>query len=158
MHLTLAGVSLWRRQMSDCGNKRAPLEYVIFFFLKRGRRQEYPKHGQETQHLIPYSQGIMVTCLTWDITFRRELCAASSRRRYEKAIPTPPCWGMCVRIAGFLSHRLKEHHLCQNLPTGKLKACHHKLAHQSMALRVEVSGQRLPRLRGDLSTLDATNS
>ncbi len=66
--------------------------------------------------------------------------------------------GKSVRIAGFLSHRLEEHHPCQadleskNLSTGKLKARHHRLAQQSMALRVEVSEKRLSRLRGDFYT------
>ncbi len=31
MHLTLAGGSLWRKQMSVCGHKRAPVEHVILF-------------------------------------------------------------------------------------------------------------------------------
>ncbi len=31
MHLTLAGGSLWRKQMSVCGNKRVPVEHVILF-------------------------------------------------------------------------------------------------------------------------------
>ncbi len=66
MHLTLAGGSLWRKQMSDCGNKRALVEHVILYF-QRGRRKECPKHGQETQRLVPYSQGTMVTCVTWDV-------------------------------------------------------------------------------------------
>ncbi len=72
MHLTLAGGSLWRKQMSVCGHKRAPVEHVILFF-QRGRRQECPKHGQEMQCLVPYSQGTMVTYVTWDVPFRREL-------------------------------------------------------------------------------------
>ncbi len=56
--------------------------------------------------------------------------------------------GKSVRIAVFLSHRLEEHHPCpadlesKYLSTGKLKARHHRLAHQSMALRVEVPGTR----------------
>ncbi len=36
MHLTLAGGSLWRKQMSVCGNKRVPVEHVILFFVFRG--------------------------------------------------------------------------------------------------------------------------
>ncbi len=36
MHLTLAGESLWRKQMSICGHKRAPVKYVILFFVFRG--------------------------------------------------------------------------------------------------------------------------
>ncbi len=36
MHLKLAGGSLWRKQISVCGNKRAPVEYVILFFVFRG--------------------------------------------------------------------------------------------------------------------------
>ncbi len=31
MHLALAGGSLWRKQMSVCGHKRAPVEHVILF-------------------------------------------------------------------------------------------------------------------------------
>ncbi len=48
--------------------------------------------------------------------------------------------GKSVQIAGFLSHRLEEHHPCpadlesKNLSTGNLKTQHHRLAHQSMAL------------------------
>ncbi len=36
MHLTLAGGSLWHKQMSVCGNKRAPVEHVIIFFCLQG--------------------------------------------------------------------------------------------------------------------------
>ncbi len=42
-------------------------------FFQRGRQQKCPKHSQETQCLVPYSQGTMVTYVTWDIPFRREL-------------------------------------------------------------------------------------
>ncbi len=83
MHLTLAGdVSKW----ASAGIK-GRLWNTSSSFFQRGRRQECPKYGQETQHLVPYSQGIMVTCVTWDVPFRRELYA------YGNAIPTPPCWG-----------------------------------------------------------------
>ncbi len=48
--------------------------------------------------------------------------------------------------AGFLSHRLEEHHPCsaelgskENPSSGQLKARHHRLAHESIALGVEVS-------------------
>ncbi len=70
MHLTLAGGSLWCKQMSVRGHKRAPVEHVILFF-QRGRRQECPKHGHETQRLVPYSQGTMVTYVTWDVPLRK---------------------------------------------------------------------------------------
>ncbi len=33
MHLPLAGGSLWRKQMSICGHKRAPVEHVILFLF-----------------------------------------------------------------------------------------------------------------------------
>ncbi len=37
MHLTLAGGRLWRKLMSICEHKRAPVEHIIlFFFLFRG--------------------------------------------------------------------------------------------------------------------------
>ncbi len=159
MHLTLAGGSLWRKQMSVCGNKRAPVEHVILFLFQRGHRQECPKHGQETQRLDPYSQGTMVTCVTWDVPFRRELYSASSWGRYGNAIPTPPCWGMSVRIAGFLSHRLEEHHPCPAdlESTSKLKARHHRLS-----LRVWLSEWRSQESDSldwaETSTLNAINS
>ncbi len=52
MHLTLAGGRLWRKLMSICEHKRAPVEHIILFFFK-GDRQECPKHGPETQRLVP---------------------------------------------------------------------------------------------------------
>ncbi len=36
MHLTLAGGRLWRKLMSICEHKRAPVEHIILFFLFRG--------------------------------------------------------------------------------------------------------------------------
>ncbi len=40
------------------GIKGAPVRYVILFLSEE--RQECPKHGPETQRLVPYSQGTMV--------------------------------------------------------------------------------------------------
>ncbi len=129
-------------------------------FFQRGCRQECPKHGQETQRLVPYSQGTMVTCVTWDVPFRRELYAASSRGRYGNAISTPPCWGMSVRIAGFLSHRLEEHHPC---PADlESKPLYRQAQSLPSSLRVWLSEWRSQESDSldwaETSTLDAINS
>ncbi len=36
MHLTLAGGRLWRKLMSICEHKRAPVEHIILFFSLQG--------------------------------------------------------------------------------------------------------------------------
>ncbi len=66
--------------------------------------------------------------------------------------------------AGFLSHRLEEHHPCsaelgskETPSSGQLKARHHRLAHESMALGVEVSESDSLN-REETPTLDAMNS
>ncbi len=62
------------------------------------------------------------------------------------------------------SHRLEEHHPCsaelgseENPSSGQLKARHHRLAHESMDLRVEVS-ECDSLNREETSTLNVMNS
>ncbi len=51
MHLTLAGGSLWRKKMSICGNKRAPVEHVILFFCLQGT----------------FVSEVWVLCMLWNV-------------------------------------------------------------------------------------------
>ncbi len=111
MHLTLAGGSLWRKQMSICGHKRAPVEHVILFFSKgtpTGMPEAWPRDAA-SRSLFSGNHGYMCNLRR---SLPRELYAASSRGRYGNAMLTPPCWGKECPKAEFLSHRLEEHHPC----------------------------------------------
>ncbi len=127
MHLTLAGGRLWRKLMSICEHKRAPVEHIILFF-SRGTDRNARSMAQRRSVSFPFSGNYGYI------------------RNLRRSLPnTPPCWGKECPKAGFLSHRLEEHHPCpaelgsKNPSSGKLKTRHHRLAHQSMALGVEVS-------------------
>ncbi len=112
-----------------------------------------------------HSQGTMVTCVTWDVPFRRELYTAyllrgslwkAIQRRHAEVkvskswIPKSQTWG----TPSLLSRtRVKK----KNPSSGQLKARHHRLAHESMALGVEVSESDSLNWE-ETSTLDAMNS
>ncbi len=66
------------------------------FFQGRltGMSEAWPRDAVSRSH----SQGTMVTYVTWDVPFRRELYTASSFEvRVGNAMPTPPCWGKSVQ-------------------------------------------------------------
>ncbi len=61
MHLTLVGGSLWRKQMSVCWNKRAPVEHVILFFCIQGT----------------FVSEVWVLCLVWNVLGGVMICVSS---------------------------------------------------------------------------------
>ncbi len=99
MHLSLAGGRLWRKLMSVCEHKRAPviiLNTSSSFF--QGGPTGMPKAWRRDTVSRSHSQGTMVTYVTWDVPFRRELYTASSfEGHFGNAMPTPPCWGKSVQ-------------------------------------------------------------
>ncbi len=145
--------------MSVCEHKRAPVEHIILFF-PRGtdrnarsmakRRSVSGNYGYIRNLRRSLPKGTLHCVLFRGSLWERYANAAMLREKYPKA--------------GFLSHRLEEHHPCSaelgskgNPSSGQLKARHHRLAHESMALGVEVSESDSLN-REETSTLDAMNS
>ncbi len=54
MHLTLAGGHLWRKLMSICEHKRAPVEHIILFF-SRGTDRNARSMAQRRSVSFPFS-------------------------------------------------------------------------------------------------------
>ncbi len=149
MHLALAGGRLWRKLMSVCEHKGAPVEHIILFFpretdrnarsMAKRRSVSFPFSGnygyiRNLRRSLP--KGTLHCVLFRGSLWERYANASMLREKCPKA--------------GFLSHRLEEHHPCsaelgskENPSSGQLKARHHRLAHESMALGVEVSEMTL---------------
>ncbi len=135
-------------QMSVRGHKRAPVEHVILFFSKgtpTGMPEAWPRDAV-SRSLFSGNYGYICN-------LRRSLPKGTSTLRPLEGAMGTLCHrrhaeGKKCPKAGFLSHRLEDHHPCpaelgsktgSTPSSGKLKARHHRLAHQSMALGVEVS-------------------
>ncbi len=163
MHLALAGGRLWRKLTSICEHKRAPVEHNYPLFFK-GDRQRMPEAWPRDVASRSHSQGTMVTYVTWDVPFRRELLTLRPLGdAMGNAMPTPPCWGK-VPKSWIPKSRLEEHHPCsaelgskKTLLQASSKARHHRLAHESMALEWKVSESDSLNWE-ETSTLDAMNS
>ncbi len=131
--------------MSVCEHKRAPVEHIILFF-SRGTDRNARSMAKRRSVSFPFSGNYgyirnlrrshpkgTLHCVLFRESLWESLC---QRRHAEGTCPKP----------GFLSHRLEEHHPCsaelgskRNPSSGQLEARHHRLAHESMALGVEVS-------------------
>ncbi len=153
MHLTLAGGLLWRKLMSVCKHKRAPVEHIILFF-PRGTDRNARSMAKRRSVSFPFSGNY-----GYIRNLRRSLpkgtlhCVLFRGSLWERYANTAMLREKCPK-AGFLSHRLEEHHPCS---AGQLKARHHRLAHESMALGVEVSESDSLNWE-ETSTLDTMNS
>ncbi len=92
MHLTLAGGRLWRKLMSICEHKRAPVEHIILFF-SRGTDRNARSMAQRRSVSFPFSGNY-----GYIRNLRRSLPKGTSTLRplggrYGNAMPTLPCWG-----------------------------------------------------------------
>ncbi len=91
------GGRLWRKLMSVCEHKKGTCGTHHPHFFQggpTGMPEAWPRDAVSRSH----SQGTMVTYVTWDVPFRRELYTASSfEGRFGNDMPTPPCWGKSVK-------------------------------------------------------------
>ncbi len=130
--------------MSVCEHKGAPVEHIILFFFPRETDRNARSMAKRRSVSFPFSgnhgyirnlrrslpKGTLHCILFRGSLWERYANAAMLREKCPKA--------------GFLSHRLEEHHPCSAELGSKetllqAKARHHRLAHESMALGVEVS-------------------
>ncbi len=162
MHLALAGGCLWRKLTSICEHKRAPVEHIILFF-SRGTDRNARSMAQRRSVSFPFSGNHGYIC-----NLRRSLPKGTSTlrplgdamgtlspRRHAEGkvskswIPKSQTWGTPSLLSRLGSK--------ENPSSGQLKARHHRLAHESMALGVEVSESDSLNWE-ETSTLDAMNS
>ncbi len=163
MHLTLAGGRLWRKLMSVCEHKRAPVEHIILFF-SRGTDRNARSMAKRRSVSFPFSGNYGYIRNLRRSLPKGTLHCVLFRGSYGNAMPTPPCWGNVSKTWipksqtwGTLSLLSRTRVKKKNPSSGQLKARHHRLAHESMALGVEVSESDSLNWE-ETSTLDAMNS
>ncbi len=102
---------LWRKLMSICEHKRAPVEHIILIIQggPTGMPKAWPRDAVSRSH----SQGTMVTYVTWDVPFPKGTlhCVLFRGSLWERYANAAMLREKCPK-AGFLSHRLEEHHPC----------------------------------------------
>ncbi len=156
MHLTLAGGRLWRKLMSVCEHKRAPVDHPPF---SRGTDRNARSMAKRRSVSFSFSgnygyiRNLRRSLLKGTLTLRplsRVALGTLCQRRHAEGkvskswIPKSQTWG----TPSLLSRTSVKK---KNSSSGQLKARHHRLAHDSMALGVEVS-ESDSKLRGDFYT------
>ncbi len=125
--LDIGSGRLWRKLMSICEHKRAPVEHIILFFQggPTGMPEAWPRDTASPSQFSGNYSFIR--------NLRRSLPKGTSTLHPLEGAMGMLCQAAMLRKecpkAGFLSHRLEEHHPCpaelaRNPSSGQLKARH----------------------------------
>ncbi len=111
MHLTLAGGRLWRKLMSVCEHKRAPVEHIILLF-PRGTNRNARSMAKRRSVSFPFSGNYgYISNLRRSLLKGTLHCVLFRGSLWERYANAAMLREKCPK-AGFLSHRLEEHHPC----------------------------------------------